>query len=101
MMFAGDGTYFFSLNQETIVDDPRVTGEYWLEDGQLHLRDLENTGHWTECAAEGVYDMIVADDGTLTFVTVEDNCNEGGFTRNYVMENTIWTYLGEGPNDPS
>jgi hypothetical protein len=101
MVFAGDGTYFFSLNQETIVDDPLVTGEYWLEDGQLHLHDLENAGHWTECAEEGVYDMTFAEDGTLTFVTVEDNCNEGGFTRNYVMKNTIWTYLGERPNDKS
>ena len=97
MMFADDGTYFVSLNQETILDEPRVKGEYSLEDGQLHLRDLENAGHWTECAEEGVYGTAVADDGTLTFVTIEDNCNAGGFTRNYIMENTKWTYLGEAP----
>lgn len=95
IIFTNDGSYFVSLNQETILDEPRVTGEYWLEEGQLHLRDLENAGHWTECIEEGVYDMAVADDGTLTFVTIEDNCNAGGFTRNYVMENTKWTYMGE------
>ena len=95
IIFTNDGSYFVSLNQETIIDEPRVMGEYWLEEGQLHLRDLENAGHWTECIEEGVYDMAVADDGTLTFVTIEDNCDAGGFTRNYVMENTKWTYMGE------
>jgi len=98
MMFADDGTYFLSLNQETILDEPLVIGEYSLEEGQLHLRDLENAGHWTECAKEGVYGTAVSDSGTLTFVTIEDNCNEGGFNRNFLMGNTKWTYLGEGPS---
>lgn len=97
VVFAEDGTYFLSLNQETVISSPRVKGEYWLADGQLHLRDQENTGHWAECTAEGVYDIATTESDSLKFVTVEDSCNEGGFTRNYVMANTIWTQIGEAP----
>jgi len=95
IVFADDGTYYLSLIRDTILNEPRVTGEYWLEDSQFHLRDKENAGHWTDCAEEGVYGTTVAEDGTLAFVTIEDSCNEGGFTRNYVMENTKWTRIGD------
>jgi hypothetical protein len=97
MVFAEDGTFFLSLNQETVTSSPRVKGEYWLADGQLHLQDQENAGHWAECTAEGVYDIDTNENGSVKFVTVEDSCNEGGFTRNYVMENTMWTHVGAAP----
>lgn len=97
MVFADDGTYYLSLIRDTILNEPRVTGEYWLEDGQFHLRDEENAGHWTDCAEEGIYGTTVAEDGTLAFVTIEDSCNEGGFARNYVMQNTKWTRIGDVP----
>jgi len=97
IVFTDDGTYLLGLNPETVMSEPRVTGEYWIEDGQFHILDLTNAGHWTECANEGVYGTAVDDDGTLRFVTIEDGCNEGGFTRNYIMENALWTHIGDVP----
>ncbi|MCA9943992.1 MAG: serine hydrolase [Anaerolineales bacterium] len=89
VMYTADGRFYVSLAEENLVTSPRVVGEYWFEDGQIHLRDLENVGHWTECSAdiEGVYDVLDLGDGAVQFQTVEDACNEGGFTRNYLFAN--------------
>ena len=97
MVFADDGTYHLGLSQDAVLSAPRVTGSYWIEDGQFHMQDATNAGHWTECADEGVYGTTVDQDGTLQFITIDDPCNTGGFTRNYVMENVLWTRLGDVP----
>ncbi|MCB8944339.1 MAG: beta-lactamase family protein [Ardenticatenaceae bacterium] len=97
LMYTEDGRYFLSLSQEGLTTSPRITGDYWFENNQLHIRDLENTGHWVECPAEtvGVYDVLLLDDGRATFQTVEDGCNEGGFTRNYIFANMTQKWLAE------
>ena len=97
MVFADDGTYYLALSQGDVLSAPRVTGSYWIEDGQFHMQDGTNAGHWTECADEGVYGTAVDEDGTLRFITIDDPCNTGGFTRNYVMENVLWTRIGDVP----
>ena len=97
IVFAADGTYLLGLSLESLMNAPRVTGEYWVEDGQFYLQDVTNAGHWTECADVGVYGTDVDEDGTLKFVTIEDACNEGGFTRSYVMGNAKWTHMGGVP----
>ncbi len=89
VMYTADGRFYVALTEENLVSAPRVTGEYWFEDGQIHLRDLANAGHWTECSAEvvGIYDVLDLGEKTVQFQTVDDACNEGGFTRNYLFAN--------------
>jgi CubicO group peptidase (beta-lactamase class C family) len=89
VMYTADGRYFVALAKANLPAMPLVVGEYWFEDDQIHLRDLENAGHWTECSAdiEGVYDVLDLGDGAVQFQTVDDGCNEGGFTRNYLFAN--------------
>ena len=100
LMYTADGRYFVSLTQDGLATSPRISGEYWFENNQLHIRDLENTGHWVECPAEtvGVYDVLLMDDGRATFQTVEDGCNEGGFTRNYIFANMTQKWLEAAGN---
>ncbi len=91
VMYTGDGRYTVSLKQDDLGTSPRVSGEYWFEDGHIHLRDLENAGHWAVCeeGIVGVYDVVVLEGGKLQFQTVEDGCTEGGFTRNYIFANMV------------
>lgn len=97
IMYTADGQYSLALSQDALTTAPRVSGEYWIEDGQLHIRDLENAGHWAVCEAEniGIYEIIVMDDGKLDFETVDDPCNTGGFTRNYIFANMTQEWLAE------
>ncbi len=101
LMYTADGRYFLSLSQDNLATTPRISGEYWFENGQLHLRDLENMGHWAECPAEtvGVYEVLLMDDGKTKFQTVDDGCNEGGFTRNYAFANMTQEWIAE-PVEP-
>ncbi len=97
MMYTEDGRYTVALTQDDLGTAPRVSGEYWFEDGNIHLRDLENTGHWAVCDAEtvGVYEVVVAEDESLLFQTVDDGCDEGGFTRNYIFANMVQEWIAE------
>ncbi|MCP4363146.1 MAG: hypothetical protein GY796_34525 [Chloroflexi bacterium] len=97
VMYTDDGRYTVALVQENLGTAPRVSGEYWFEAGKIHLRDLENVGHWVACDAEmvGVYEVAVLEDDSLQFQTVEDNCNEGGFTRNYLFANMTQEWIAE------
>ena len=97
VMYTDDGRYTVALVQDNLGTAPRVSGEYWFEDGKIHLRDLENVGHWTVCDAEtiGVYEVVVLENGAIQFQTVEDNCNEGGFTRNYIFANMTQERIGD------
>lgn len=91
LMYTTDGLFTVALSQEDVGSAPRVSGEYWFEDGKIHLRDLENAGHWAVCDPEtvGVYEVKADEDGSVQFITVEDGCDEGGFTRNYIFTNAI------------
>ena len=97
VMYTDDGRYTVALVQDNLGSAPRVSGEYWFEDGKIYLRDLENAGHWAVCDAEtvGVYELMVGEDGKVQFQTVEDGCNEGGFTRNYIFANMVQELVGE------
>jgi hypothetical protein len=97
VMYTDDGRYTVALIQDDLGSAPRVSGEYWFEDDKIHLRDLENAGHWTVCDAEtvGVYEVMVDEDGSVQFQTVEDGCDEGGFTRNYIFANMTQELVGE------
>lgn len=97
VMYTEDGRYTVALVEADLGTAPRVSGEYWFEDGQIHLRDLENAGHWAVCDAEmvGVYKAVVLEDGKIQFQTVEDGCDVGGFTRNYIFANMIQERIGD------
>ena len=97
VMYTPDGRYLVALTQDNLATAPRVSGEYWFENGQIHLRDLENAGHWVVCDAEtvGVYEVLVLEDGKTQFQTVSDSCNEGGFTRNYIFANMTQEWIAE------
>ena len=97
VMYTEDGRYTVALTQDDLGTAPRVSGEYWFADGNIHLRDLENAGHWVVCDPEmvGVYEVVVSEDGSLQFQTVDDGCNEGGFTRNYIFANMKQEWIAE------
>lgn len=97
VMYTADGQYRVSLVEDNLTAAPRISGEYWFEDGHLHLRDLQNAGHWVDCSADtvGVYDAVLLDSGKVRFETVEDACNEGGFTRNYIFANMTQEWIDE------
>jgi len=97
VMYTEDGRYTVALAQDDLGTAPRVSGEYWFEDGNIHLRDLENAGHWTVCDAEvvGIYEVAVLEDDKLQFQTVDDGCDEGGFTRNYIFANMKQEWIAE------
>jgi hypothetical protein len=97
VMYTPDGRYMLALSQDALATAPRVTGEYWFEDNQIHLRDLENAGHWTECDPDtvGIYDVLDLGDGQIAFQMVEDSCGDSGFTRGYVFGNMKQEWIAE------
>jgi hypothetical protein len=97
VMYTADGRYLVALSRDALATAPRVSGEYWFEDDQIHVRDLENAGHWAACDSEtvGVYDVLDLADGQIAFQMVEDGCSEGGFTRGYVFSNMRQEWVAE------
>ncbi|MDJ0757083.1 MAG: serine hydrolase domain-containing protein [Ardenticatenaceae bacterium] len=97
LMYTADGRFLVALSQDALAAAPLVSGEYWFEDGQIYLRDLENVGHWTECDSEtvGVYDVVDLGDNQVEFQIVDDGCNEGGFTRSYLFTNMKQKWVAE------
>jgi hypothetical protein len=97
VMYTADGRYLVALSQDALATAPRVSGEYWFDDNQIHLRDLENAGHWAECDSEtvGVYDVVDLGDGQMEFQMVDDGCGDSGFTRSYVFANMQQEWVAE------
>lgn len=97
VMYTADGRFLVALSQDALVTAPLVSGEYWFEDGQIHLRDLENAGHWAECDPQtvGVYDVVDLGDGQVAFQLVDDQCGESGFTRGYLFSNMKQEWIAE------
>jgi len=97
VMYTEDGRYTVALTEDDLGIAPRVSGEYWFEDSTIHLRDLENAGHWVVCDAQiiGIYEVVVLEDGSVQFQTGEDGCKEGGFTRNYIFANMTQERIGD------
>ena len=97
VLYTANGRYTVALIEEALTTAPLVTGEYWFEDGRIHLRDLENVGHWTLCPAEdvGVYEARKLEDGQVQFQVVEEPCSEGGFTRGYLFTNMKQAWVAE------
>lgn len=97
VMYTADGRYMVALSRDALATAPRVSGEYWFEDNQIYLRDLENVGHWTPCDTEtvGVYDVVDLGDGRVTFQMVVDECGDSGFTRSYLFTNMMQKWIAE------
>lgn len=97
VMYTADGRFLVALSQDALATAPRVSGEYWFEDSQIHLRDLENAGHWAECDSEtvGVYDVVDLGDGQIEFQMIDDGCDTGGFTRSYLFTNMKQEWVAE------
>lgn len=97
IMYTADGRYLVALSQDALATAPRVSGEYWFEDSQIHLRDLENAGHWAACAPdiEGIYDVVDLGDGQIQFQLVDDGCGGSGFTRSYLFANMQQEWIAE------
>lgn len=97
VMYTADGRFLLALSQEALATAPLVSGEYWFEDDQIHLRDLENVGHWAECEVDtvGVYDVVNLGDGQMQFQMVNDGCGDSGFTRSYVFTNMKQEWVAE------
>lgn len=97
VMYTADGRFVVALSQDALATAPRVTGEYWFEDNQIHLRDLENAGHWTACDPEtvGVYEVVDQGDGQIAFQMVADDCGDSGFTRSYLFTNMTQEWVAE------
>ena len=97
VMYTADGRFLVALSQDALATAPRVSGEYWFEDDQIHLRDLENAGHWTACDSEivGVYDVLDLADGQMAFQMVDEGCGDSGFTRGYVFGNMEQEWVAE------
>ena len=103
VMYTADGQFAVALIEDDLTTAPRVTGEYWFENDQIHLRDLQNVGHWAACdqSIVGVYAVNVSEDKKVTFQTVDDACNEGGFTRQYLFANMVQERVGDSlPIEP-
>jgi hypothetical protein len=97
VMYTDDGRFAVDLIQDNLGTTPRVSGEYWFEDGKIHLRDLENLGHWANCDPEtiGVYEVMVLESGNVQFQISNDDCDEGGFTRNWLFTNMTQEWIAE------
>ena len=97
VMYTPDGHFRVAFSEDTLTTAPRVTGEYWFEDNQIHLSDQENAGHWAECDPDtvGIYDVLDLGDGQIAFQMVEDNCGDSGFTRGYVFGNMKQEWIAE------
>jgi D-alanyl-D-alanine carboxypeptidase len=97
--YTADGRFMVALSQDALATVPLVSGEYWFEDGRIHLRDLENAGHWSVCDPEtiGVYDVVELDDGKVAFQMVDDGCGDTGFTRGYVFGNMTQERIAAAP----
>jgi hypothetical protein len=97
VMYTADGRYTVALSQDTLATAPRVSGEYWFEEDQIHLRDLENAGHWIACDPEtvGIYEVADLGDGQIAFQMVEDDCGDSGFTRGYLFANMAQEWIAE------
>ena len=52
-------------------------------------------GRLCDEANVGIYVVNVSEDNTVTFETVDDACNEGGFTRQYLFANMVQERIGD------
>jgi hypothetical protein len=97
VMYTPDGQFAVSLTEDSLTTAPRVTGEYWFENNQIHMRDLENAGHWAACdeSIVGVYEVINSEENKVTFQTVDDACSEAGFTRQFLFANMVQERIGD------
>ena len=97
IMYTADGRYLVALSQDNLATAPRVSGEYWFEDGLIHLRDLANAGCWTECDSEtvGIYGVVDLGDDQMQFQVVDDGCGDSGFTRGYSFGSVKQEWIAE------
>lgn len=101
VMYTADGEFRVAISRDALTTAPRVSGEYWFEDNHIHLRDLENVGHWAECDSEtiGVYDVIDLGDGQIAFQLVDDDCVGSGLTRSGLFTTMTQEWIADSAEE--
>jgi hypothetical protein len=77
--FEQDGTYRVARGVvENLEDQTYVTGEFWFEGMQLHLKQTTATVPQDDvCAtAIAIYEVQLLENGNLNFVVIEDACTQ-------------------------
>ena len=80
LRFNPDGTFEYARRSLNLLDtEPAVKGEWWFEDGMLHVRDLERQGDetWEECGQEiiGIYIVTLEPQGNIAIKSKTDECS--------------------------
>ena len=92
-----DGSFMYGVDfnyEFQAVEEPHITGEWWIEDGVFHIVDKEikaDFGVGWECqiGAEGTYEVIKLKDNRIAFKRIEDPCvvdeSGDGITSRYMI----------------
>jgi len=92
-----DGSFMYGVDfnfEFQTVEEPHITGEWWIEDGVFHIVDEEikaDFGVGWECqiGAEGTYEVIKQKDNSISFKRIEDPCvvdeSGDGITSRYMI----------------
>ncbi len=69
-----DGTFHFASSLERLEDQPMAIGEFWFEEGQYFEKEIE-VHNLPSCGSVlGIYEVILLENGNITFTKVEDEC---------------------------
>ncbi len=74
--FLPDGTYKGDFYIDEVDESPDISGEYWVEDSQLHMKITwasEDFGNGC-VGILGIYQVQMQEDGNLNYMYVQDNC---------------------------
>jgi hypothetical protein len=81
LVFNQDGTFHYSEKSHTALEDaPTVIGEYWFEDGLLHVHDTSNTFAdplWPACDTSntGIYWVTMISPTKINLKPKTDPCS--------------------------
>jgi hypothetical protein len=83
LRFAEDGTYQYALSTNVLETNPAFWGEYWFEDGNLHVRDVGNSQAggqgvgWLACdpSVIGIYSVILTEPNKVFLEPITDKCS--------------------------
>jgi hypothetical protein len=72
--FMEDGTFHAALSASAVEERPAVVGEYWFEDSQLFMEEVEATGLPPCGGRPAIYEVLVLESGNLEFTAIQDDC---------------------------
>jgi hypothetical protein len=78
--FNPEGTYQYTMRSIHLLDkDPSTWGEWWFEDGNLHLRDIGRKEHdtWEACGSDiiAIYTVTLLPAGNIQIKSLTDKCS--------------------------